>query len=184
MNIVDPIRDEAMLRRVKEEARKMGLQQYLLVLIGVNTGLRVSDILKLRVSDFRKRGYVVRREQKTGKHTEIQLHPAVVAEVNRLVSDWEDERLLFKTKRADNKDPWIDRNTAYDWVRKCCRRAGYRGPVGCHTLRRTYGYHFYQKTHDLATLMLHFNHSSEKITLRYIGVTQEMINRKTRAFRL
>ena len=184
MNIVDPIRDEAMLRRVKEEARKMGIQQYLLVLIGVNTGLRVSDILPLRVSDFRIRGYVVRREKKTGKHIEIQLHPAVVAEVNRLVSDWEDERLLFRSKRSDNKEPWIDRNTALSWIKAICRRAGFIGQVGCHTLRKTYGYHFYQKTHDLATLMLHFNHSEEAVTLRYIGVTQEMINRKTRAFRL
>lgn len=184
MNIVDPIRDPDMVRRVKREAELMGRQQYLLVLVGLNTGLRVSDILQLRVSDFRFRGYVVRREKKTGKHTEIRLHPAVVAEVNRLVSDWEDERLLFKSGRPDNADPWIDRNTALIWIKEICRRAGYKGPVGCHTLRKTYGYHFYQKNKDIATLMLHFNHSSEAVTLRYIGITQDMINAKTRNFRL
>lgn len=40
--------------------------------------------------------------------------------------------------------------------------------IGTHTLRKTFGYHCYQKTHDIATLMGIFDHSSEKITKRYI----------------
>ena len=101
-----------------------------------------------------------------------------------MTADLSDGELLFKSHRADNKEEWIDRNTALNWIKEACRRAGFSGNVGCHTLRKTYGYHFYRETRDLAALMIHFNHSSEQITKRYIGITQEEVNRLTVRFRL
>ncbi|MFT8692846.1 tyrosine-type recombinase/integrase, partial [Liquorilactobacillus satsumensis] len=55
---------------------------------------------------------------------------------------------------------------------------------GTHTLRKTFGYHYYQRTHDIATLMVIFNHSSQQITKRYIGVTDDEINQSLNSFRL
>lgn len=184
MNSVGTIRDKEVVRRIKEEAAKMGREPGLLVLIGLNTGLRISDILTLRVSDFRTRGYIVRREQKTGKQTEIRIDPAVVNQVVRWTADMDEDALLFPKRQATSKQPHLDRSTAYDWINKACRRAGVKGPVGCHTLRKTYGYHFYQTFKDLAALMIHFNHASEQITKRYIGLTQQEVNRLTTKFRL
>ena len=43
-------------------------------------------------------------------------------------------------------------------------------------MRKTFGYHYYKKTKDIALLMNLFNHSSQSVTLRYIGVSQEVIN--------
>ena len=43
-------------------------------------------------------------------------------------------------------------------------------------MRKTFGYHYYKKTKDVATLMELFNHSHESITLRYIGITQDTIS--------
>ena len=49
--------------------------------------------------------------------------------------------------------------------------------IGCHTLRKTFGYHYYQKTKDIALLMYLFNHSKAEITLRYIGITDDMMDK-------
>lgn len=184
MNRVDPIRNRETVREIKRQAEMMGQAPYMMMLLGLNTGLRISDLLEVRVADIQERGYIVRREIKTGKQTEIRFHPSVVAELQRLTAGQDGRKLLFPSRDARRRGRPMTRQTAYKWVREACRRAGYRGPVGCHTLRKTYGYHHYQEFHDIVTLMLHFNHSSEAITLRYIGITQDMINQKTTKFRL
>ena len=184
MNEVGTIRNTETLREFKRQAMKLGQKPYLLVLLGLNTGLRISDLLPLKVKDIMDKGYIIRREQKTGKQTEIRFHPAVVAEIRRMIAGRPDNELLFPSPHLSRRGQPIDYKTAYGWVNKAARAAGIKGPVGCHTLRKTYGYHFYQQYHDIATLMLHFNHAAESITLRYIGVTQEHINNKTERFRL
>ena len=56
--------------------------------------------------------------------------------------------------------------------------------LGTHTLRKTFGFHYYNQTGDIATLMQMFNHSKEEVTLRYIGITQEKMNEARRNFRI
>lgn len=184
MNTVSPIRDREQLRRVKKEAERMGEQPYLLVLLGLNTGLRVGDLLQVRVSDIVQRGYIIRREQKTGKQTEIRFSPKVLAELRRLLATRRGDELIFRSPQLHHRGEPIDRMTAYRWIHTACRRAGITEPVGCHTLRKTYGYHFYQQNKDVAVLMEIFNHATEAITMRYIGITQEQINQKRQNFYL
>ena len=184
MNIVSPIRSMDTVREVKRQAQLMGRQQYLMVLLGLNTGLRISDILQITVGDIQERGYIVRREIKTGKQTEIRFHPAVVSEIKRLTADRPMDELLFMSRQIGRSRKSVSRGTAYKWIVSACRRAGMTEPVGCHTLRKTYGYHHYMQNRDVVLLMMHFNHSSEAVTLRYIGVTQDQINRTTQKFRL
>lgn len=184
MNSVNSIRNQEELREFKRQARKMGEQPYMLVLLGLNTGLRIGDLLQIRVRDIRDMGYIVRREQKTGKQTEIRFHPAVVAELRLLTADMDDDDLMFPSRYLTRKRDPISYETAYRWIKQAARAAGIKGPIGCHTLRKTYGYWFYKEYGDVATLMAHFNHSDERVTMRYIGVTQERINAKTEKFRL
>ena len=47
--------------------------------------------------------------------------------------------------------------------------------LGTHSLRKTFGYHYYQKTNDIAILQDIFNHSDPAITLRYIGINEDTI---------
>ncbi|MCJ2173246.1 hypothetical protein C7M22_00288 [Bacillus velezensis] len=44
--------------------------------------------------------------------------------------------------------------------------------IGTHTLRKTFGYHFYRQTKDVAMLQEIFNHSDQRTTLRYIGINR------------
>ena len=44
-------------------------------------------------------------------------------------------------------------------------------------MRKTFGYHYYKKTKDIALLQNIFNHSSSAITLRYIGITDDLLDK-------
>ncbi|MFU0836856.1 MAG: tyrosine-type recombinase/integrase [Lactiplantibacillus plantarum] len=59
-----------------------------------------------------------------------------------------------------------------------------RDDIGTHTLRKTFGYHYYQKTRDIAGLMMIFNHSSEQVTKRYIGIERDNLERQLWDFKL
>lgn len=49
--------------------------------------------------------------------------------------------------------------------------------LGTHSMRKTRGYHLYKKTNDIARVMKMLRHSSEGVTLRYIGITQYVIDK-------
>ena len=49
--------------------------------------------------------------------------------------------------------------------------------VGTHTLRKTFGYHFYQQTKNIVVLQEFYNHSDHSVTLKYIGINQEAVNK-------
>ena len=50
MEFVEPIRDKRKIELVKVILKKNGFRDYMLFLMGINSGLRISDILKLKVS--------------------------------------------------------------------------------------------------------------------------------------
>ena len=56
--------------------------------------------------------------------------------------------------------------------------------LGCHSLRKTYGYHMYELTKDVAVLQEMLNHSDPEITKRYIGITQDKMDQYQTKFRL
>ena len=66
MEFVEPIRDKRKIELVKVILKKNGFRDYMLFLMGINSGLRISDILKLKVSDVRGKRYIEIKEQKTG----------------------------------------------------------------------------------------------------------------------
>ena len=68
MVCVEPIRDKNKIETVKRILKENGSRDYLLFLLGINSGLRISDILKLKVSDVKNKKYIELYEQKTGKY--------------------------------------------------------------------------------------------------------------------
>lgn len=56
--------------------------------------------------------------------------------------------------------------------------------IGTHTLRKTFGYHFYKQTKDVAMLQEIINHSDQRATLRYIGINQNTMNNGMKKFEI
>ena len=67
----------------------------------------------------------------------------------------------------------IKRNQAYKVINAAARAVGIHDKIGTHSLRKTFGYHAYQKGIDLSILQKIFNHAAPSVTLRYIGITQD-----------
>ena len=66
MEFIEPIRDKRKIELVKVILKKNGFRDYMLFLMGINSGMRISDILKLKVADVRGKRYIEIKEQKTG----------------------------------------------------------------------------------------------------------------------
>lgn len=179
MQIVQPIRDIKKIRQIEKILKKQNMRDYMLFRIGINSGLRISDILKLKVKDLRNQTHFTLREQKTGKPQKLKIQPALKKEIDEYIKDMDDEEYLFKSQKGDNSP--IQRQQAWRILNKAANQVGINGEIGCHTLRKTFGYHFYTKYNDntgraLALLQQVFNHSSTYITLRYIGIVQDEID--------
>lgn len=67
MNYVEPIRDKTTVQDIADYLREKDPKYYIMYMIGIYSGLRVSDILKLKVRDVRGRTEIKLREKKTGK---------------------------------------------------------------------------------------------------------------------
>lgn len=176
MNIVEPIRDpkkvEEMHTYLATKDSKNALRDALFFSTGVYTGLRISDVRLFRVADAMKRTYNI-REKKTGKQKIYEWNPYLWREMQEYIKDKKPNEFLFKSEKGYNQP--ISRVRAYQIIKEAgnaCRVYN----IGTHSLRKTFGYHMYQKTKDVAMLMDIFNHSTPDITLRYIGISTERSN--------
>lgn len=172
MRTVQPIRE---IQKI-EEIRKIlstSKRNQALFLYGIHTGLRISDLLKLKVGDVRDRTHINLRETKTKKAKRFKLNADLMALTSDFIGDREDSEYLFKSREGENKP--ISRFMAYKILSEAAHEADLPD-IGTHTLRKTFGYHFYRKTQNIALLQLIFNHSSPKTTLRYIGIDQDEID--------
>lgn len=202
MSKVDPIRDIGTLRRARrilaEDSSRIGRRRYLLFLIGINTGLRISDIVKLHVGDVRN-GSIRIYEQKTGKHQDMPVSDSLMLEIRKLCKGMTDEDLIFPSRQRKGREflpddapgtakaklrrkyyhrqpegrRYISTRTAYNDLCEIAKKTGLTGHIGCHTLRKTFGYHSYQTEKNVAVLQEWFNHRDSNVTLRYIGVTDD-----------
>ncbi|QII48170.1 site-specific integrase [Bacillus paralicheniformis] len=160
--------------------RERSERNYLLFVTGINLGLRISDLLRLRVRDA-KRMYIDLREKKTGKQKRIKINKALKKALADYIKDKDDQEFLFKSREGLNKP--IIRSTAYNILKEAVEYVGLDG-IGTHTMRKTFGYWHYKKFKDVALLQEIFNHSSPDVTLRYIGITQDTMDQTIDAFSL
>lgn len=180
MKFVEPIRDLTKITQVKNLLLKQSRRNFLLFVLGINTGLRISDILKLRVSDVTDTKYIFIREQKTNKIRQIIISKRIRIILNKYIQTKSLNDYLFKSRKGKNSP--ISRVQAYRILQEACKKVKVIERIGTHTMRKTFGYHFYKKTKDIALLQNILNHSSPNVTLRYIGVNQDIIDNSLEKF--
>jgi integrase len=180
MKYVQPIRDREKIEAMKEFLYRQSPRNHFLFVLGINTGLRISDLLPLQVQNVRGKEYLTLYEQKTGKANRIRLNQTLKNAIQTYTRDMLDDEYLFPSYRTDKP---ITRIQAYRILQEAAAAVGLDS-IGTHTLRKTFGYFFYQKTKDVALLQSIFNHSAPSITLRYIGITQDIIDQAIEEFGL
>lgn len=181
MNSVNPIRDQEKIEQMKKILREQSFRNYFLFVAGINIGIRVGDLLRLKVEDVRERSHIVIREQKTGKEKKFKINENLQREIDCYVRGRDDDEFLFLSRQGGKRP--LTRVSAWRILNSAAREVGLEG-IGTHTMRKTFGFHYYRMSKDIAMLQKIFNHSSPAVTLRYIGITQDAIDESLEKFSL
>ena len=174
---MDPIREPEKLREIRSLIKDHARNR-LFFDLAVNNGLRVGDLLTLRVKDVRhlKAGeYISMRENKTKKLNILMINQTVYDSLQHYLEKMNpaDNDFLFHAQGKPKRP--LTTQLINMLIKKWT--AGLNGSYGCHTLRKTFGYH--QRVHHgvaLELLMKRFNHLSPTTTLRYCGVEDREVN--------
>lgn len=181
MRYVQPIRDREIIQKMKHELLKGGLRNSMLFNIGINTGLRVSDILNLKVIDVKDRTHISINEQKTKKQKRILININLKKDIDEYIYGMEMDEYLFKSRKGKNNP--LSRVQAYRILNVAAKKLNL-SDIGTHTMRKTFGYWHYNIYKDVAILQDIFNHSSPSITLRYIGINDDIKDNTIKDFYL
>ncbi len=154
-----------------------------MIILGLNTALRISDILHLTWQDIfnertgRIREHLEVKEQKTGKTNII----AINNNVKHILMDYKKQvflrrqydpcHYLFTSRKGKNQP--ITRTQAFRIIKEAANASGLMSHVSCHSLRKTFGYHAWKQGVPPVLLMDLYNHSSYRITKRYLSIEQD-----------
>ncbi len=175
---------ENQIETANTEYRKfVAARNYLLVQIGLNSAYRISDIVRLKWEDIidpegKFQRNTDKSEKKTRKYRKVfieqQIRDAVtkylsITDINPTMDEY-----IFTTCKSDR----MTENNAYDFIKKAAKEVGIDLKIATHSLRKTFAYWFLTIRKDdvmaIGTLMEMLGHSSQAITLRYAGITDDM----------
>lgn len=195
MDFVEPIRDRRKVANIKNMLHGQGrFRDLLLFTIGVNSALRVSDLLQIRVGQLvddqgQPVDRFVIREEKRGKRNVVYINESVLHALtmflaaNPGIAADPDHFVFFNTRTNDYSKP-ITRKQAWAIVAQLCQDVGLRGNYGTHTLRKTWAYHARMSGMELHLIMDKLNHNSLAATRRYLGITDDELEDATRRLNL
>lgn len=184
MEFVQPIRNKKDIENMKRYLKESNMRDWLLFVLGINSGLRISDLLKLTVDDVAQQERISIRETKTGKTKDFPLSDnCKKAIVEYLKATKLTSGVLFPSRKNKGNEVAraISRQQAYDVINKAAVEAKVITKdngiaIGTHTLRKTFGYHAYQAGVGIEVIQKLLNHSAPSVTLRYLGITQDELD--------
>lgn len=182
MAATQPIRDKKQLKALSDYYLKKGqIRNYALIVMGVYTALRISDLLRLKWSDVydeerqRFRTHITITEKKTGKNKTIALNKQALSAL-RLCFPHRRSEFIFASNRKDGRA--ISRIQAWRIIHTAVVAVGVDGKISCHSLRKTWGYHAWSSGDVSPVVIMEiYNHSSYAVTKRYLGVAQDDIDK-------
>ena len=172
---MNPLKDVKSLDRIKEHLKERNRRDYLFFLLGIGTGLKLMELLNLQVRDISSTvEYIGVNREGSGEYLAVKLPDELKEELQRYVVGKKPEDYLLPSRKGENKP--IKRKAAHGILKRLEDDLNLP-PIGALTLRKTFGYHYYQETGETLYLQKLFNHEYAATTLRYIDITHENMNR-------
>ena len=168
-----------------ENKKQIACRNKMLFLIGINLGIRASDLCGLRYSFFInndgsfKEFYSLqpKKTRKTGKYVKLFFNETVKKAITDYLKDYPVDDMneyLFKSRKGDNH---ITENSLGRIIKDAANEAGIDKNICSHTLRKTFGFWAWHNAEDknkaLVILQKIFNHSDTATTAKYIGITND-----------
>ncbi|MBQ8193588.1 MAG: tyrosine-type recombinase/integrase [Bacilli bacterium] len=156
-----------------EHIFRPNIQVSLALQLEANIGLRIGDILRLKVDSFRgnKLEFI---EQKTKKLQYRNVNPMIVS----LIKDYAIEKGLKKNDYIFN----ISEKAIQKQLRIICKYLALDN-ISTHSFRKTYATLQYENSnYDIEAVRLLLNHSNISNTMRYIKANQQKVNQLSEDF--
>lgn len=180
--LVRPLRTaeeiQDMMWAIGKTSRHAKRNQFLF-LMGINTGLRISDLVKLKVKDVNKRNPKVREQKR--KKVRVLFLDGIWNDIQQYIKGMDKDDYLFASQKGTNEP--VTTTACYQMLDKAAKLLD-RPDIGTHTMRKTFGYHYYKQTKDIVSLMEIFKHSDPAETKEYIGIREEELEESLKGFRL
>lgn len=184
---VDPIKSLKDISRMEQFFKgQKSKRNYCLFVVGINVGLRCSDLTRLKVEDVYDfdadccKDYVQLVELKTGKDKKFILNKAARDAIElylkerpgALEGDW-----LFPSQKGSK----LEVKSVNRLLRETGKSLGVKGRLGSHSLRKTFAFHIFKNGIQtdpsiIYTLQKILNHSSVHTTYHYLGIDEEQID--------
>lgn len=170
-----------------DDKLRIAMRNKMLFLVGINLGIRASDLCGLRYSFFMNNDGTFKdyyslqpkKTKKTGKYVKLFFNDTVKKAITDYIKDYPVEDLneyLFKSRKNGSHITEIHLGKV---IKDTAVEAGIEQNICSHSLRKTFGYHIWHNASDkekaLVLLMSIFNHSSLAVTKKYIGIMNEEI---------
>lgn len=179
---VDPIKSKKEIQAVKNYLSGKNLRDYTIFVVGINSALRVSDIVKLKWEDvfyeFEELKNEIRIiEKKTNKQKVFPINQSMkkaLLDYFEYINKPSADEYIFKSRQGGNsslsvKMTWRIFKDIQDNVKL-------NSHIGTHSMRKTFCFMAWKQGVPIETLMKILNHGSQSVTKRYIGITQEEVN--------
>lgn len=170
-----------------ENKRQIAARNKMLFLVGINLGIRASDLCGLKYSFFMnnngsfKDSYSLqpKKTKKTGKYVKLFFNETVKKAITDYIEEYPIQNMdeyLFKSRKGDAHITEISLGRI---IKDAAEEVGINKNICSHSLRKTFGYHIWHNAQDkeksLIILQTIFNHSSPMMTKRYIGLMDDEI---------
>ena len=181
MEYVQPIRDRKKIEAMKHYLKGKSIRDYLLFVMGISSALRVSDICTIRLKQIWNGksvpDFISLREQKTGKAKLFPISKNLEKAIHEYIKYYNPsnpDEFVFKSRKGTNTP--ITRIRAFQIIKDAAKAVGIKDNIGTHSMRKTFGYWAYKEGYNISLLSEAFGHSSEQVTRRYIGITQDDVS--------
>lgn len=182
------------LRKFENELENKNEVVYLIWKVSLNLALRISDTLAITKGEaerYLKEGYYLAKDKKTKKNNKVKLNPNTRTALTRALELKEvhpnrDNPFLFVSgsNRSISSMKPISSVQVFRVYKDIVDWLGLGIHIGTHSARKTWGLQYYELSKDIALVMERLNHSSQSVTMKYLGLTQKRIDKAIEEFNL
>ncbi|AJG61666.1 DNA integration/recombination/invertion protein [Bacillus cereus] len=177
MEVVEALKDISQIEAMKKYLKEHSQRDYLLFVIGINTGLKITELLSMKFEEVLHEDGTVKEfyslpvkdeKFKQDIYLNTKVKEALLEYVQSI--DVKRENYVFQSNKTTNS---ISRQQAYRVIHSAAEAVGIVGKIGTNSMRKTFGYHAYKRGIAIALLQKHFHHATPSETLKYLGISKD-----------